>query len=146
MDAEREAAERDTGSCRTCATGGRLGARHAGECPPLLVIREIAAAGGIGPRGRQVRVDDPMAMTGLCDLPRAEAVLAVLSGYPFNRMLAGYRKNRCEVIAGALPKATATTPLNPAAAMRINGCTPWQVRTVVERISRDCPETQLGMI
>lgn len=125
---------------------GRLGARHVGECPPPLTVREIAAAAGIGPRSRQVRVDDPMAMTELRDMPRGKAVLMVLSSHPFNRMPAGYRKNRCVVVAGALLKAMSTARLNPSVTMRINGYTPWQVCTLVERISRDCPETQLGMI
>jgi len=126
--------------------GGRLGARHAGGCPPPLTVREIAAAAAIGPRSRQVRVDDPAAMTELRDMPRSEAVLAVLASYPFNRMAAGPRKNRCGIVARALLKAMSTARLSPVATARIRGYTPWRVCQLVARISRDCPESQLGMM
>lgn len=126
--------------------GGRLGARHAGDCPPPLTVREIAAAAAIGPRSTQVRVDDLMAMTELRDMPRSEAVLAVLASHTFNRMPDGARKNRCGVVARALLKAMSTARLNPVATSRIQGYTPWRVCQLVARISRDCPESQLGMM
>jgi hypothetical protein len=126
--------------------GGRLGARHAGACPPSLTVREITAAAAIGPRSKQVRVDDLMAMTELRDMPRSEAVLAVLASHQFNRMPDGFRKNRCAVVARALLKAMSTARLNPVATSRIRGYTPWQVCQLVERISRECPESQLGMM
>ncbi|MGH3190677.1 MAG: hypothetical protein ACRDPY_22140 [Streptosporangiaceae bacterium] len=126
--------------------GGRLGARHVGDCPPPLTVREIAAAVAIGPRSKQVRVDDRMAMIELLDMPRSEAVLAVLASHPFNRMPAGPRKNRCGVVARALLKAMSTARLNPVATSRIRGYTPWQVCKLVEHISRGCPESQLGMM
>lgn len=126
--------------------GGRLGTRHAGECPPPLTVREIAAAAAIGPRSKQVRVDDLTAMAELRAMPRSEAVLAVLASHPFNRMPDGFRKNRCAVVARALLKAMSTARLNPVATSRIRGYTPWQVCQLVKRISRDCPESQLGMM
>lgn len=126
--------------------GGRLGARHVGDCPPPLTLREITAAAAIGHRSKQVRVDDLTAMTELRDMPRSEAVLAVLASYLFNRMPDGFRKNRCRVVARALLKAMSTARLNPVATSRIRSYTPWQVCQLVERISRDCPESQLGMM
>lgn len=125
---------------------GRIGARHAGDCPPPLTVREIAGAAAIGPQSKEVRVDDLMAMTELRDMPRSEAVLAVLSSHQFNRMPAGFRKNRCAVAARALLKAMSTARLDPVATSRIRGYTPWQVCKLVERIARDCPECELGMM
>ena len=126
--------------------GGRLGARHAEDCPPPLTVREIAGAAAIGPQSKEVRVDDRMAMTELRDMPRSEAVLAVLASHQFNRMPAGFRKNRCGVVARALLKAMSTARLNPVATSRIRGYTPWQVCKLVERISRHRPEAELGMM
>ena len=40
----------------------------------------------------------------------------------------------------------ATARLSPVATSRIRGCTPWQVRKLVERISRECPESEPGMM
>lgn len=124
--------------------GGRLGARHAGDCPPPLTVREISGAAAIGPQSKEVRVDDRMAMTELRDMPRSEAVLAVLASHQFNRMPAGFRKNRCGVVARSLLKAMTTARLNPVATSRIRGYTPWQVCKLVERISRDCPRLSSG--
>jgi hypothetical protein len=126
--------------------GGRTGARHAGECPPPLTVREIAGAAGIGPRSKEARVGDLTAMTELRGMPGSEAVLAVLASHPFNRMPTGFRRNRCGVVARALLKAMATARLSPVATSRIRGYTPWQVCKLVERISRDCPESELGMM
>lgn len=123
--------------------GGRLGARHAGDCPPPLTVREIAGAVAIRPQSKAVWVDDLMAMTELRDMPRSEAVLA---SHPFNRMPAGFRKNRCGVVARALLKAMSTARLSPVATSRIRGYTPWQVCKLVERISRDCLESELEMM
>ena len=125
---------------------GRLGARHAGDCPPPLTIREIAGAAGIRPHSKAVRVDDQTAMTELRAMPRSEALLAVLASRQFNRMPAGFRKNRCGVVARALLTAMSTARLNPVATTRIRGYTPWQVCQLVERISRECPECELGMM
>lgn len=127
-------------------TGGLCGARHAGDCPPPLTVREITGAAGISPRSKQVRVGNTMAMIELAGMPGSEAALAVLASHPFNRMPAGPRKRRCGVVARALLKAMSTGRLNPIAASRIRGYTPWQVCKLVERISRDCPESQLGMM
>jgi hypothetical protein len=138
--------EMDAGEGVYAETGGLCGARHADGCQPPLTTREIAAAAGISPRSRQVRVDDTMAMIELSDMSRSEAVLAVLASHKFNGIPAGPRKNRCAVVARALLKAMTTARLNPGATMRINGYTPWQVCSLVERISRDCPETHLGMM
>jgi hypothetical protein len=126
--------------------GGRIGARHAGDCPPPLTVREIASAAAIGPRSKEVRVDDLMAMTEMRDMPGSEALLAVLASHQFNRMPAGFRKNRCAVVARALLKAMSTARLNPVATSRIHGYTPWRVCQLVERISRECPEAELGMM
>ena len=126
--------------------GGRLGARHAGDCPVPLTVREIASAAGVGPRTREVRVDDRVAMTDLRDMPRSEALLAVLASHQLNRMPAGFRKDRCGVVARALLKAMSTARLSPVATSRIRGYSPWQVCQLVERISRECPECELGMM
>jgi hypothetical protein len=125
---------------------GRIGARHAGDCPPPLTVREIAGAAAVGPRSKEVRVDDLTAMTELRDMPGSEAVLAVLASHLLNRMPPGFRKNRCGVVARALLKAMSTARLSPVATLRIRGYTPWQVCKLVERISRDCPESELGMM
>lgn len=125
---------------------GRIGARHAADCPPPLTVREIAAAIAVGPQSKQVRVGDRMAMTDLRNMPGSEAVLAVLASHQFNRMPPGFRKNRCCVVARALLKAMSTARLSPVATSRINGYTPWQVCKLVERISRECPEPELGMM
>jgi hypothetical protein len=125
---------------------GKTGARHAGECPPPLTAREIAGAAAVGPRSKEIWVDDRTAMTELRAMPGSDAVLAVLASHQFNRMPAGFRKNRCGVVARALLKAMSTARLSPVATTRIRGYTPWQVCKLVERISRDCPETQLGMM
>jgi hypothetical protein len=126
--------------------GGQLAARHAGDCPPPLTVREVARAAAIGPQSKEVKVDDRMAMTELRDMPRSEAVLAVLASHQFSRLPAGFRKNRCGVVARALLKAVSTGRLNPTATLRIHGYTPWQVCQLVERISRECPECELGMM
>jgi len=126
--------------------GGRIGARHAGDCPPPLTVREIASAAAIGPRSKEVRVDDLMAMTEMRDMPGSEALLALLASHQFNRMPAGFRKNRCAVVARALLKAMSTARLNPVATSRIHGYTPWRLCQLVERISRECPEAELGMM
>jgi hypothetical protein len=128
------------------ADGGRIGSRHAGECPPPLTVREVAGAAGVGPRSKEVRVDDLTVMYELRDMPGSEAVLAVLSSHQFNRMPAGFRKNRCCVVARALLKAMSTARLSPVATSRIRGYTPWQVCQLVGRISRECPEPELGMM
>ena len=127
-------------------TDGKIGASHVGDCPPPLTVKEIAGGAGIAPRSKYVKVDDFDAMCELRDMHRSEAVLAVLASYDFNRMAAGPRKDRCRLVGRALLKAMSTGRLNPTATMRINSYTPWQVCALVQRISRDCPESQLGMM
>ena len=126
--------------------GGRIGARHAGDCPPPLTVREIAGAIAVGPQSKQVRVDDLTVMSDLRAMPGSEAVLAVLANHQLNRMPPGFRKNRCSVAARALLKAMTTARLSPIATARICGYSPWQVCKLVERIARECPEPELGMM
>lgn len=73
-------------------------------------------------------------------------MLAVLANYELNRMVPGFRKNRCSLAARALLKAMSTARLSPIATARIRGYTPWQVCKLVERIARECPEAELGMM
>jgi hypothetical protein len=121
--------------------------RHAYGCPNPLTTREVAQAVGVAPRTKHFTVTDEDGFPVLYDGTRNELILAVLASHSHNKIADKGRRNRCALVAAALLKAITTGRLNPAASMRImDEYTSYQVCALVARISRDCPEYELGGI